>query len=600
LLNDLSAHYLFTNTTGARNPAIESLDLSEKTGNSKGKMDALSRLGIMHYRLANYDSSIIFYQKGLLQAESVKDTTYILKYRGNIALSLSSEGKYQEALKEYFSIIDLQKKYNPLVVSKNMLDMASIYYHLNDFENALKTAQEARSLAEKYNDQRTLSNAYGSIGVFLHHLGKDGEAMKYHRISYRMKKEQQDISGQINSLINISLLLEEKGDYVSSLGILDTIVVLAREAGSARQLANAMTNKGVLYTELEHYEKAYEAFKEALTLYTETGSLKDIAETNEKLGINSIRRKKYEEAAMYLKAGMELKDSLYRQNMADAIAEMRTRFETEKKEQENARLVKENELNARILESEKREKKIQLWLFASGVLVILLVSLLLFFRYRNKKRTEMEKQRNLGLKAVIEAEEKERIRIARDLHDGLGQLLSTARVNMAALEGEVKSEDEKLLGNALNTIDESIKEVRSISHNMMPVALIEFGLIKAVDVLVLRVNEAKAMKITFSHEGIDRLEQSVEISIYRIIQEVLNNMIKHSDARNIMIDLRRSGHKILLKINDDGKGFDSGEIGKSSGMGWNNIYSRLSLINGNMDVHSDPGTGTVINIDFSL
>lgn len=600
LLNELAAHYLFTHSASTREPATKALLLARQTKNTKGEMDALLRLGVMCYRLGKPDSSIFWYQTGLKIAEAGKDSTYILKYNGNIALSLSSEGKYREALDIYFRIIEIQKKINPQSVSKNYLDMASVYYHLNDFEKALKTAQEARDLAEKYDDKRTLSNAYGSMGVFLHQLGRNDEAMKFHRISYQMKKEQQDINGQINSLLNISLLLDEKGDYHNSLLILDTIVTLAREAGSTQQLANAMTNRGTLFTNLEQYDNACEAFKEALQLYTEVGSLKDISETTEKLGINAIRRKKFEEAAMYLKKGMELKDSLYRQNMADEIAEMRTRFDTEQKEQENLRLLKENELQAQILESEKREKRIQLWLFAAGVVVILLITLLLFFRYRNKKRSELERQRNLGLRAVIEAEEKERIRIARDLHDGLGQMLSTARVNMAALEGEVKEEDEAVLNSAMSVLDDSIKELRSISHNMMPVALIEFGLPRAVEVLVNRVNEAKAMQVEWKCDGIERLEQSVEISVYRIIQEVLNNMIKHSQASRIVIDLKKQGSRVLLKIQDNGTGFDTGSIGKSRGIGWNNIYSRLSVVNGKMDVQSDPGSGTVINIDFSI
>ena len=600
LLNELSAHYLFTNTTGARNPAIESLDLSEKTGNSKGKMDALSRLGVMHFRLANYDSSIIFYQKGLRHAESVNDTTYILKYRGNIALSLSGEGKYQEALKEYFSIINLQKKFSPATVSKNILDMASIYYHLKDYKNAYKWALESKELAEKYNDQKTLANAYGSLGVFFKELGKTEEALTCHKVSYKMKKEQGDISGQINSLINIGTILQEKEDYPGSLKITDTVILLAKETGAVNQQANALINRGVIFTYMEQYEKANESFKEALSQYRELGSLNGVMLTTEKLGSNAIRRRNFEEAAMFLQESLTLKDSLYGINMADAIAEMRTKFDTEKKEQENLQLLKDNELKNFMLAAEVQHRRNQFYLFIAAGVVVLLLFLLIFIRFRNKKKSELEKQRSMGLKAVIEAEEKERIRIARELHDGLGQMLSTARVNIAALEGEVNPDDEKLVTNSLTVIDDSIKEVRNISHKMMPVALIEFGLIKAVDVLVMRINEARAMTIQFHHNGIDRLEQSVEISIYRIIQEVLNNIIKHSDAKNIMIDLHKSGTKILLKINDDGKGFNTGDIGKSKGIGWNNIYSRLSVINGNMDVQSDPGRGTVINIDFTI
>ena len=225
--------------------------------------------------------------------------------------------------------------------------------------------------------------------------------------------------------------------------------------------------------------------------------------------------------------------------------------------------------------------------------------------YKHRQKAKLEKQladqKNLRFKAIIEAEEKERIRIAKDLHDGIGQLLSTARVNVAALEGEVDKEDEIVVKNSLNVIDESIKEIRSISHNLMPIALVEYGLIKAIETLVLRINEANTIIVQFKHEGIEnRIEQNTEISLYRIIQEVINNMLKHSKGEKINIELRKKEEKILLKIQDNGQGFDINKIEKSSGIGWKNIYSRLLMINGNIDIKSSPELGTIINIDFNI
>ncbi|PKP21909.1 MAG: hypothetical protein CVU05_05820 [Bacteroidetes bacterium HGW-Bacteroidetes-21] len=605
LLNELAAHYVFTKTPEARKPATEALTLAEKQKDFKGQMDALIRLGIMYYRISEYDSSLIIYKKGLAIAESQKDTTRILKYKGNLALSLSSMGKYKESLEVYYKIMDLQKKFNPATVCKNLLDMANIYYQLDDYQNAYKFALEAKELAEKYDDQKTLANAYGSLGVFLKELGKYDEALLCYQKSYQMKKNQGDLQGQMNSLINIAAIFEYKKEYNTAINILDTVIILGKETGAVKQLANAYTNMGILYTDLEQYNKANASFLQAFNLYTTIGMLKESQELANKLGYNYSRLNDFKNASLFFEKTILLKDSLYQINMTEAIAEMRTKFETEKKEQENISLAKENELKSIKLETEKQTRRSQQWLFVAGIIFIVLLFLMIFSRYRLKKKSETDKkvahQKNLGLKAVIEAEEKERIRIAKDLHDGIGQLLSTARVNMAALEGDINTEDEALLNNALNVIDESIKEVRSISHNMMPVALVEFGLVKAVDVLVMRVSEANIFKIYFLHSGLEeRIEQSVEISIYRIIQEVLNNMIKHSKAANVVIDLQKTGDKILLKIQDDGKGFNTTEIDRSQGIGWKNIYSRLYLINGKMDIRSNPGQGTVININCSI
>jgi len=437
LLNEISVDYLFTNTIGARQPAIEAFILAEKTKNNKGMMDALNRLGIMNYRLSQYDSSLYFYKKGLAIAENLNDSVYILKFGGNIALTYSFQAKYEEALKMYLERIKIQEKLDPAGVALSLLEIASIYYYLKDIEQALINAKKAKRIAELFNDNRSLANAYNSIGTFLDELGKTDEALINFKKSYQLKIQTGDKLGQINTLINIAENYFKKNAFDKSLEVYDSVLMIGREIRATQQQANAYTNIGVIYTKLKQYKKANKSFKRANELYKEVGALEFIIQLSGKLGDNYSRLKNFEKASLAYQEQSLLKDSLYKINMTKDIAEMRTRFETEKKEQENLRLGKENELQELKLAVEKQNKQNLIWFFSISIFLIIALFLLLFNRFRLKKKSETERQiaeqKRVGLEAVIDAEENERIRIAKDLHDGIGQQISAVSLNFQML-----------------------------------------------------------------------------------------------------------------------------------------------------------------------
>jgi two-component system NarL family sensor kinase len=238
-----------------------------------------------------------------------------------------------------------------------------------------------------------------------------------------------------------------------------------------------------------------------------------------------------------------------------------------------------------------------------GVLVsAFILALLLYSRYKAKQKTllleETARQEKLRFRAMLESEEKERMRIAKELHDSLGQMLSTARLNVSALNGSVPKEDEDLLNTSLKIIDNACEEVRSISHNMMPAALMRLGLVKAVQEMVSEINRAHRLKAELVADEAIRFTEEKEIAVYRIIQEVVNNMIRHAGATEISIQLSASSEKISLAIKDNGKGFDAAEISDSKGLGWKNSFSRVGLLNGTMAVDSVIGKGTAVLISF--
>ena len=264
-------------------------------------------------------------------------------------------------------------------------------------------------------------------------------------------------------------------------------------------------------------------------------------------------------------------------------------------------MISENEIKNAELKAKEAKQKQQLYIFLGVVLLILI--LVIFFFYKRKlaekeRATQLEKQR---FKAVIEAEEKERVRIAKELHDGLGQVLSTAKLNVAGLEGNVDKEDEVLVSNSMSLIDDAVNEVRSISHNMMPVALTSLGLTSALEQLIKKINESGLLVVESKFNNLEnRLDSSTEIAVYRVIQEVLNNMIKHSKANKIVVFIEKLSNRLNIQISDNGVGFNTNDIDKSKGIGWKNIFSRVSLLNGNVDVNSSPGKGTNLSVSVPI
>jgi signal transduction histidine kinase len=219
--------------------------------------------------------------------------------------------------------------------------------------------------------------------------------------------------------------------------------------------------------------------------------------------------------------------------------------------------------------------------------------------YRNQLKLKTENQHKLAeeqllrLKNVVEAEEKERTRIARELHDGVGHLISAAKMHVESIQQE--ESEKELIINALKILDDAAIETRNISHNLMPSSLSELGLVSAIRELSRRINKAGGLQIQFNCEAsFNEPDITRSTAIYRILQEVLNNMIKHSGATAIQIQLSQTIHHIQLVVSDNGIGFQVSEINNSEGIGWSNIFARAAVIKGELEITSAPQKGTKI------
>ena len=224
-------------------------------------------------------------------------------------------------------------------------------------------------------------------------------------------------------------------------------------------------------------------------------------------------------------------------------------------------------------------------------------------RYENKLQETMIHEQNKATKAIIEAEENERQRIATDLHDGVGQTMTAAKMNLESLKGKINfasENDVQTFSNAMNLVVDSVGEVRSISHNMMPNSLLKNGLGKAVRNFLDNLNQQK-LKVQLFTDGLNKpLESNTEIFLYRIIQECVNNVLKHANASELNISILVDELMVDVTIEDNGRGFNPSQLSEKAGIGISNIQKRVQFLKGEIHWDSQVGQGTTVVINIPM
>ncbi|MCB0697013.1 MAG: sensor histidine kinase, partial [Chitinophagaceae bacterium] len=244
---------------------------------------------------------------------------------------------------------------------------------------------------------------------------------------------------------------------------------------------------------------------------------------------------------------------------------------------------------------------------AALFIALTLLSYSWYKRYQLKQSAALQaavmKQQELATKAIIEAEENERQRIAGDLHDGVGQMMSAAKINLSTVSDGITfaSEEQRTrFENALKLVDDSCSEVRTVSHNIMPNSLLRNSLAAAVRTFINKIDQ-HVLKINLHTEGLnEKLDENIEIMLYRVVQECVNNVIKHAKANILDISLIKDGHEISVTIEDNGIGFDTTDKTKFDGIGMKNIASRIQYLKGTVEWDSGRNKGTVVSIQVPL
>ncbi len=605
-LNRLSYAYIYDNTEKAGQLANEAVNEGRRMKFDRGLAVAYNLKGIAYDITAQYDSALRYYQLALEKSRITNYTVITAGVYNNIGMVHKSRGNYAEAIRTYYQALNIFKTQNDAKIVANIYNnLGLVYSELKQYPKALEFHNKALKMREEINDQYGMGASLTNIGFTYSFMDANDTALPYYEKSLKIKEAIDDKYGMGILLNNMALIYQERKEYKKAVDMYQRSMNVGRALGDHSTRISAFINLSMIYTDLKQYGKAKTMIDSARVLAANQKALLRLARVYEAYAVLYSRQGDYKMAYEARKIYDSINDSLYSQSNSEHIAEMGARFESGQKETEIALL--QNQNRVKTLEIEQQRVRSRNQLLAVALISLMIAGGLLLWHQRTKYRMQVETEHEKALlqkqaySEVLNAEEHERKRIAMELHDGLGQLLSAAKLNVSVLEDvATDQEDKDAVNNAGLLIDQSIADLRQISHNLMPSALIRLGLVAALNDMASKINSGRKVNVEISANGISqRLPEPFEITLYRVVQESVNNILKHANATAIHIILRKTGEALELEITDNGQGMPKDADKNSKGIGWDDIRSRVSMFNGIMMLYSQPGEGTRLNINFS-
>ncbi len=525
---------------------------------------------------------------------------------------------------------------NKKIESESYALTGAVKKYRGEYEEAINYHLKALGIKEQYGDDYGMSITLNDIGIVYKILHRYSEALSYYRrsLDYAYRAKQLPSIALLHN--NIATVYSEQQQYDSAKYYLNRALPVAYESKDSNAVVTVLSNLGEVNAKTQHHAAALEYFYKCLPIDKAFDDKYGIITDYTDIGGALLNLRQYDRAKLYLDSALVIADAEHFLNEKANVLSSLITFYTVKGNLEKAGelsialdVLKDSTVNMEIhkniselsakYETAKKEKEIQRQQFENarkkywivGLVALLLLGSLLAFSYYKRYRLAQEKklqaaimkQQDLATRAVINAEENERKRIAGDLHDGVGQIMSAAKMNLSSIESRLQfgSEEDKLaFEKIVNLVDESCREVRSVSHNMMPNALLKSGLSSAVKEFIDKI-DSRVLQVNLYSEGLnERLDSNVETVLYRVIQECVNNVIKHSGADKLDVSLIKDADGISATIEDNGKGFVVTEKEKTGGMGLKNIRTRIEYLKGTVDFDAAPGKGTLVAIHVPL
>lgn len=624
--------------------AIDSLEKVLKSSPSDtNKVLLLNTIGVKYQNAAKHDIALDYANKALKLAEELKYPRGVADVYNDMANTYYLKGNFQKAIQCHQYAIKIRKELkHQKKLGKSYNNLGACYERIGDYKKAIECHFLSLKIKESLNDSIGILKAYNNIGNLNLSLKSYPKALEYYTLSYTMAKKINDEGQMAMTLDNIASVHDETGDYKKALAYELESQKMSFRLNDRYMIGVNYTNLAGIYDNLEKYDLSRDNYLNALKIWEEDGNDDGVASICINLGQYYYKiAKDYKTAAMYLERSLKytqhksvlgdtyislselyeaignykearrysvlyigIQRELYSDNLAQQTTEIQTKYETEKKEKENLELKRKNQVQELLIKTETQKRRNQLIIAFSTLVFLVLLGYFIYYRRKKQEEVklaaELAKQEKIRFRAIIEAEEKERSRIAQDLHDGIGQMLAASKMHVSALHNFVGEKEKQFAKKALDILNDAYTEVRHISHNMMPDALMRLGLIPAIRELVGNINAANVLTIDFSTNVETSLGKSMDITIYRIVQEVLNNMIKHAQADHIIMEIEKNGTNLNISISDNGVGFDTNLINESKGLGWKSIYSRVSMLDGTIKLDSILKEGTIIYINLKL
>ena len=555
------------------------------------------------------------------------------KQRDNLtrAINLLSNSKYYKAYSElaraygglsgYYRIIEkfdsaviyslksinIQeelKNYKALAIS--CINLSMIYQQLKIHEKQKEYVDKGLMYAKTSGDRGLIMVAYLQQAHYCTEINDFQKAKMYVDSSSVYYSDKYDFSRKQNYFLLKANTFQNINQYDSAVFYFQKCYETAEQINSHWNMTEPLMQIGYIYLQQKKYDPAEKYLKMGLQIAEEDSIRYFMKEGYGTLSDIYAATGRYKNAYELILKYNELKDTILSEEKKKFTLELEKKYESEKQlnkihDLEASTLIKELSLH-------KRALIIQALIGITFTLLI--ISLLLFRNYKQKQRLQENRIQKLeaekllsATEAVLKGEEQERTRLAKDLHDGLGGMLSGIKYSLNTMKGNLimTPDNAQAFERSLDMLDSSIREMRRVAHNMMPEVLITFGLNTALKDFCNEIDKSGALKVHYQSLGLEdaKIGETTSITIYRIVQELINNTMKHASAKNAIVQLNKTGEQISITVEDDGKGFDTSILKETNGIGWMNILNRVEFLKGKLDVKSDVGKGTSVYIEIN-
>lgn len=556
---------------------------------------------------SKYDSALLFSEKALHLARGKKDSLRIGIALFNTGIVYRFMSDYETAIVYSLEGAKILEKINQKSISSQVNNgLQNLYMSLGQYDNAIKFGELAVQQSRELNNDNFLAVALNNVA--LSYMERDSLLWKAKAAlleANKIAKKTGNLSIAGAALNNLADIAIRENNYELLKKYSEEALLLHKQIGSAEGEAISLRAHALYYLYKRDFNKAKEYAENSFKINKKNDYKLEMARSLKVLSNIAFAMGDIETGNRYFNQSEKIFETVLNESVSQKETELKIRYENEKKEDR----IKQLEVDKKLQQLTIRQKNILNNSLIGGAATLLIILLLSYRNYKHRQKLqqqrigELETQQQLtATEAVLKGEEQERTRIAKDLHDGLGGMLSGIKYSFNNMKGNLimTPDNAQAFERSMDMLDSSIKEMRRVAHNMMPEALVKFGLDTALKDFCNDINKSGALWVSYQSIGLENatIEQTTDITIYRIVQELINNVMKHAAAKTAIVQVTKSDHQLTVTVEDDGRGFDTAIIKGSTGIGWTNIQNRVDFLKGKLDVNSEPGKGTSVLIEI--
>jgi|CXWL01.1.fsa_nt_gi signal transduction histidine kinase len=582
-------------------------ELSKKIDFTKGIQKFYRYISYVFVVQSQYDSVLYYNQLGLELARSKEDTFTIGVSLFNIGIAYRFKSDYENAVLYSLEGARLLEGKGYTNIEASLYDgLQVLYMTLAQYDKAIMYGEKAIFAGRKLENKGPLAVALNNLALSYMEVDRLENAKQVLMEALAISKTIDNKSVEGSALNNLGDIAIREGtfDLLKKYG--EQSLQIHQQINSTEGIAISTLSLAIYYQSHKEFTKAKEYALTALKISEENNFLSEKSQCMKVLANIFFSMGDFKTGYSYSLKSQKTEGEIFNESLVQKEAVMKVRFETEKKEI----LIKELEADKKVQQLSIRQKNTLNYILVGSAVILLIISLLSYLNYKQKQKlqqqriSELEKEKHLtATEAVLKGEEQERTRLAKDLHDGLGGMLSGIKYSFQTMKGNLvmTPDNARAFERSMDMLDSSIKEMRRVAHNMMPEALVKFGLDTALKDFCNDINQSGAIRASYQSIGLENavIEQTTAVTIYRIVQELINNTMKHAAAKTAIVQVSKTNGAISITVEDDGKGFNPVILQGSKGIGWNNIQSRVEYLKGKLDVQSEPGKGTSVHIELN-